>query len=265
MAPRYNGGSQVTSWGAWEPCPRFTAIGRFRSLVPSLWGKLGSATSVESYNSSGCQPVSNAIVVGCWTVTRRNGISWEIQGRLRVGSERKKTIGDGPDEDSRLYVGSNSRSDGEHMRSGVARTAIRNAAKRLGIYLRGLRTAQGWTQSELAEMVEVDAVTIRRWELGMFSPSLRNSERLADIYGVGVEDLMSAANVEPTQTDAAGLPVTGYLGTGAPPRPRWSHRRHRPGSKIYRRQPSGGVFPGGARQRADIGWRPQRRCLDCRS
>ena len=101
------------------------------------------------------------------------------------------------------------------MRSGVARTATRNAAKRLGTYLRGLRTEQGWTQSELAEMVEVDAVTIRRWELGMFSPSLTNSERLADIYGVGVEDLMSAANVEPTQTDAAGLPLRGYVGTGA--------------------------------------------------
>ncbi len=100
------------------------------------------------------------------------------------------------------------------MRSGVARTATRNAAKRLGTYLRGLRTGQGWTQSQLAEMVEVDAVTIRRWELGMFSPSLRNSERLADIYGVGVEDLMSAANVEPTHTDSAGVPVRGYLGTG---------------------------------------------------
>ncbi len=100
------------------------------------------------------------------------------------------------------------------MRSGVARTATKNAAKRLGTYLRGLRTGRGWTQSELAEMVEVDAVTIRRWELGMFSPSLRNSERLADIYGVGVEDLMRAANVEPTQTDAADLPVRGYLGTG---------------------------------------------------
>ena len=101
------------------------------------------------------------------------------------------------------------------MRSGVARTATKNAAKRLGKYLRGLRTGRGWTQSELAEMVEVDAVTIRRWELGMFSPSLRNSERLAEIHGVGVEDLMSAANVEPTPDREPGLPVRGYLGTGA--------------------------------------------------
>ena len=101
------------------------------------------------------------------------------------------------------------------MTSGVARTAIRNAAKRFGTYLRSLRTGQGWTQSELAEMVEVDTVTIRRWELGIFSPSLGNSERLADIFGVGVEDLMSAANIEPTQTDGAGVHVRGYLGNGS--------------------------------------------------
>jgi transcriptional regulator with XRE-family HTH domain len=101
------------------------------------------------------------------------------------------------------------------MRSGVARTATKNAAKRLGTYLRGLRKGQGWTQSELAEMVEVDAVTIRRWELGMFSPSQGNSERLADIYGVGVEDLVNAANVERAQTDAADLPAKSYLGTEA--------------------------------------------------
>ena len=102
------------------------------------------------------------------------------------------------------------------MRSGVARTATRNAAKRLGTYLRGLRTGHGWTQSELAEVVGVDAVTIRRWELGIFSPSMENIERLADIHGVGVEDVMIAANIEPTQTDGVDLPMTGYLGARAP-------------------------------------------------
>ena len=41
-------------------------------------------------------------------------------------------------------------------------------------------------------MVDVDAVTIRRWVLGIFSPSTVNSRRLADIYGVGVEDLATS-------------------------------------------------------------------------
>lgn len=100
------------------------------------------------------------------------------------------------------------------MRSGVARTATKQAARRLGTYLRHLRTGQGWTQSQVAEKVEVDAVTIRRWELGMFSPSMKNTERLASIYGVGVDDLTGAATLEPPESVTHGVPVRGYLGTG---------------------------------------------------
>ena len=108
-----------------------------------------------------------------------------------------------------------SRNEGRSLRSGVARAATKQAARRLGTYLRGLRTGRGWTQSQVAEKVEVDAVTIRRWELGMFSPSLKNTERLALIYGVGVDDLMSAARLEPLESESHGVPVRGYLGTGA--------------------------------------------------
>ena len=88
------------------------------------------------------------------------------------------------------------------MRSGVARTATKQAARRLGTYLRHLRTGQGWTQSQVAEKVEVDAVTIRRWELGMFSPSMKNTERLASIYGVGVDDLRSGRRRPDWRRDA---------------------------------------------------------------
>ncbi len=108
-----------------------------------------------------------------------------------------------------------SRDEGRSLRSGVARTATKQAARRLGTYLRRLRSGQGWTQSQVAEKVEVDAVTIRRWELGMFSPSLKNSERLAGLYGVGVDDLMSAATLEPPESESHGVPVRGYLGTEA--------------------------------------------------
>ena len=105
--------------------------------------------------------------------------------------------------------------EGRSLRSSVARTATRQAARRLGTYLKRLRSGQGWTQSQVAEKVEVDAVTIRRWELGVFSPSLKNSERLASLYGVGVDDLASAATLEPPESEYHGVPVRGYLGTGA--------------------------------------------------
>ena len=51
-----------------------------------------------------------------------------------------------------------SRNEGRPLRSGVARTATKQAARRLGTYLRRLRAGQGWTQSQVAEKVEVDAV-----------------------------------------------------------------------------------------------------------
>ena len=80
----------------------------------------------------------------------------------------------------------------------VARTATKDAAKRLGIHLRKLRTDHAWTQRFVADEIGVDSVTVRRWELGMFSPSQESMERLANVYGVELDSLMLVVSAPET-------------------------------------------------------------------
>ena len=97
----------------------------------------------------------------------------------------------------------------------VVSTAARlQAAKRLGSFLRELRQGKGWTQRQAAESVGVDSVTIRRWELGTFSPSQDNMDRLSRSYDVSTEDFLNAANPPTLLETEARVPVRGYVNAG---------------------------------------------------
>ena len=73
------------------------------------------------------------------------------------------------------------------------RESRKRVAERLGSYLRLLRQKKGWTQSLAGEAVGVDGVTIRRWELGLFSPSSKRIVQVAEAYGVEVSELIDAS------------------------------------------------------------------------
>lgn len=97
----------------------------------------------------------------------------------------------------------------------VVSTAARQyAAKRLGSFLRELRQGKGWTQRKAAESVGVDSVTIRRWELGTFSPSQENMDRLSSSYNVSTEEFLNAANPANLLEAEAFVPVRGYVNAG---------------------------------------------------
>lgn len=51
------------------------------------------------------------------------------------------------------------------------------------------RTELGYTQEDLADLCGVDASCIPRWETGKWSPSAKNTLRLAQALKVSVEDL----------------------------------------------------------------------------
>ena len=51
------------------------------------------------------------------------------------------------------------------------------------------RTELGYTQEDLADLCGVDASCISRWETGKWSPSAKNTLRLAQALKVSVEDL----------------------------------------------------------------------------
>ena len=59
----------------------------------------------------------------------------------------------------------------------------------IGTKLREVRTAQGLTQAQLAELVEVSRQTINYIETGTFCPSTMLALRLAKELRVAVEDL----------------------------------------------------------------------------
>ena len=97
------------------------------------------------------------------------------------------------------------------------RESRKRVADRLGSYLRLLRQQKGWTQSLAGEAVGVDAVTIRRWELGLFSPSSNRIEQVAEAYGVEVSALIEAAEPAEPDESATRLSIRGYLGAGTAP------------------------------------------------
>ena len=55
--------------------------------------------------------------------------------------------------------------------------------------LRELREAQGWSQGELAERLEVSRQTINALETGKYDPSLPLAFRIARLFHSRIEDL----------------------------------------------------------------------------
>ena len=55
--------------------------------------------------------------------------------------------------------------------------------------LRELREAQGWSQGELAERLEVSRQTINALETGKYDPSLPLAFRIARLFDARIEDI----------------------------------------------------------------------------
>ena len=55
--------------------------------------------------------------------------------------------------------------------------------------MRELREAQGWSQGELAERLEVSRQTINALETGKYDPSLPLAFRIARLFDCRIEDV----------------------------------------------------------------------------
>jgi SOS-response transcriptional repressor LexA len=97
----------------------------------------------------------------------------------------------------------------------INRDSKTRVAKRFGDYLRSLRRQKGWTQSRAGEAVGVDTVTIRRWELGLFSPSSNRFAQVAAAYGVEASEMVDASKDAEQDESTAFLPIRGYLAAGS--------------------------------------------------
>ena len=55
--------------------------------------------------------------------------------------------------------------------------------------VRELRTAQGWTQAELAARLQVSRNSVNAIETGRYEPSLTLAMRIARVFGKNVEEI----------------------------------------------------------------------------
>jgi putative transcriptional regulator len=55
--------------------------------------------------------------------------------------------------------------------------------------LREWRGRRGWTQLELAQMLDVSRQTVNAIETGKYDPSLPLAFRIADVFAVRIEDM----------------------------------------------------------------------------
>lgn len=57
-----------------------------------------------------------------------------------------------------------------------------------------LRTKAGWSQEFVARQIEVSRQTIMNWESGENKPNVDKAIKLAKLFGVTVDDLLSDGN-----------------------------------------------------------------------
>lgn len=55
--------------------------------------------------------------------------------------------------------------------------------------IRGLREERGWTQFQLAVQVDVQPTTVSLWERGKTLPKVTQLRKLADVFGVKMDDI----------------------------------------------------------------------------
>jgi putative transcriptional regulator len=55
--------------------------------------------------------------------------------------------------------------------------------------LRELREAQGWSQGELAEQLQVSRQTVNALETGKYDPSLPLAFRISRLFGAKIEEI----------------------------------------------------------------------------
>jgi len=55
--------------------------------------------------------------------------------------------------------------------------------------LRALRQAQGWSQGELANQLDVSRQTVHALETGRYDPSLPLAFRIARLFNLGIEEI----------------------------------------------------------------------------
>ena len=106
--------------------------------------------------------------------------------------------------------------------------------KSIGGFIAALRKANGMTQKELAEQLNVSDKTVSRWERNEGTPDLSLIPIIAEVFGVTCDELLRGERKSPTEceeaTDSSEISLKGEkqrqrLLKSALPLPRQAMRR----------------------------------------
>ena len=91
-------------------------------------------------------------------------------------------------------------------------------ASEIGKRIAALRRERGYNQDELAEMAQLNRVTLARYETGVIEPGAQAVARLADALGVSSDEILCRADKMPPfiQIVKAAVPVVGEIACGTP-------------------------------------------------
>lgn len=81
----------------------------------------------------------------------------------------------------------------------MARLRDRNLITEIGSRFQAIRRDQGWTQEELAEALDVQPITLSRWERGERAVSLSLLAKAAEALDVPLGDLLDTIRPLPAQ------------------------------------------------------------------
>ncbi|MBA4048183.1 MAG: transcriptional regulator [Sphingomonas sp.] len=62
--------------------------------------------------------------------------------------------------------------------------------------LRALRADRGWSQGDLAEQLEVSRQSVNAIETGRYDPSLPLAFRIAELFGLAIEEIFTSPSKE---------------------------------------------------------------------
>ena len=68
---------------------------------------------------------------------------------------------------------------------------------RLSEQIRLYRKSKGLTQAELADLLELSEMTVRRWEVGKTSPRMEEIQKIADVLEIPASNLLG--NIEESE------------------------------------------------------------------
>ncbi len=77
--------------------------------------------------------------------------------------------------------------------------------KTLGMMIASLRKEKGMTQLELAELMGVTDKAVSKWERDLSCPDVNTIPKLAEVFGISVDELMQNRTVQEEKKDYAPM------------------------------------------------------------